>query len=188
MRKPPTQFRRLPKRQEAPNHNNPWNTLEVAKLVASILTPIAVVVMGIYISNSANERAVDAERYGRIVERRMAVWSQIEPHLRRAVDQADKLEAGTTNGADGIAVEQRAAMRIFGDNRTIFSIWFGGPMSHHNAEMMSAASRASGYDVEATQNLRRSLHDSFRSLRSAARSELALRPDSLRQIDESGIE
>lgn len=82
---------------------SPWNSLEIAKILVSVLTPIAIAIFGFTLSsqsaNRATEReslerrqaidlqeaeknqAIETARYSKVVEKRAALWDNIGPKL-----------------------------------------------------------------------------------------------------------
>jgi hypothetical protein len=61
--------------------NDPWNSLEVIKLIAEILTPISVAVLGLYLSSAA--KALEARQWAsqKVVEKRIVVYDVMAPQL-----------------------------------------------------------------------------------------------------------
>jgi hypothetical protein len=60
---------------------NGWSSLEVAKLAAAIATPIAVVLLGLYVKK-AGRQIEDAQWSTRkLVERRLELYQEMAPHL-----------------------------------------------------------------------------------------------------------
>jgi hypothetical protein len=56
-----------------------WNSLEIAKLAASILTPIAIVALGIYV-HRVTKRFEDAQwRSQKLIEKRIAIYDCLAP-------------------------------------------------------------------------------------------------------------
>lgn len=59
----------------------PWNWLEVAKLIAGALTPVAVAVFGIYIHRVTKRFEHLQWRSQKLVEKRLAVYDDLAPHF-----------------------------------------------------------------------------------------------------------
>jgi hypothetical protein len=56
-----------------------WNSLEIVKLVTSVLTPIAIVVLGIYV-HRVTKRFEDSQwRSQKLVEKRIAIYDNLAP-------------------------------------------------------------------------------------------------------------
>ncbi len=64
---------------------NVWNSLEVAKLVVSALTPIVVVVLGIWIARITKRLEQHQWTSRRVIERRIDVYDEIAPLLNDLV-------------------------------------------------------------------------------------------------------
>ncbi len=60
---------------------NPWNSLEIVKLVASLLTPIAVAVVGLWINRRLKKFEQLQWANQKVVEKRLVVFDQIAPLL-----------------------------------------------------------------------------------------------------------
>jgi hypothetical protein len=57
----------------------PWNSLEIAKFVASILTPIAIVMLGIYV-HRVTKRFEDFQwKSQKLIEKRIAIYDDLAP-------------------------------------------------------------------------------------------------------------
>lgn len=57
----------------------PWNSLEVAKFAASILTPIAIVMLGIYV-HRVTKRFEDFQwKSQKLIEKRIAIYDELAP-------------------------------------------------------------------------------------------------------------
>jgi hypothetical protein len=62
---------------------SPWNSLEVAKLFASLLTPIVVALVGYIVQQQIAEQGRSWQSQQRIVERRLQVYDTIRNELNR---------------------------------------------------------------------------------------------------------
>ena len=60
---------------------NPWNSLEIVKLAASLLTPIAVAVVGLWINRRLKKFEQLQWANQKVVEKRLVVFDQIAPLL-----------------------------------------------------------------------------------------------------------
>jgi len=60
---------------------NSWNSLEIAKLVAGILTPIALAVLGIYLHRLAKRFEYLQWRNQKLTEKRLSVYDSLAPKL-----------------------------------------------------------------------------------------------------------
>ena len=60
---------------------SPWNSLEVAKLVVGILTPVAVVLLGMWIARAT--RRVEASQWvnQKLIEKRIKLLEEALPRL-----------------------------------------------------------------------------------------------------------
>jgi len=59
----------------------PWNWLEVAKLIAGFLTPVALGVFGIYVHRVTKRFEHLQWRSQKLVEKRLAVYDELAPHF-----------------------------------------------------------------------------------------------------------
>ena len=59
----------------------PWNWLEVAKLIAGLLIPIALALLGVYIHRVTKRFEHLQWRSQKLIEKRLAVYDDIAPHL-----------------------------------------------------------------------------------------------------------
>lgn len=62
---------------------SPWNSLEVAKLIASLLTPIAVVLIGYFVQQQLAGQNRSWQIQQRIADRRLQVYDAIRIDLNR---------------------------------------------------------------------------------------------------------
>jgi len=60
---------------------SPWNSLEVAKIVAGLLTPIAIAIFGIYVHRVTKKFEHLQWRSQKLVEKRLAVYDDLGPHF-----------------------------------------------------------------------------------------------------------
>lgn len=60
---------------------NPWNSLEVAKLIASLLTPVLVALVGIYIHRVTKRFEQMQWRSQKLVEKRLSIYDVLAPDL-----------------------------------------------------------------------------------------------------------
>jgi hypothetical protein len=58
-----------------------WNSLEIAKLVVAVFTPLAVVVVGIRIHRVTKRFEHAQWRSQKLVEKRLAIYDELAPHL-----------------------------------------------------------------------------------------------------------
>jgi len=62
-------------------NTNQWNSLEVAKLIAQVLTPLALAILGLYI-NRVSKRFDDLQwRSQKLIEKRLAIYDDLAPQL-----------------------------------------------------------------------------------------------------------
>lgn len=59
----------------------PWNWLEAAKIVASVLTPLALAAVGIYVHRVTKRYEHGQWRSQKLVEKRLSVYEQLAPDL-----------------------------------------------------------------------------------------------------------
>lgn len=59
----------------------PWNWLEAAKLLASVLTPLALAALGIYVHRVTKRYEHGQWRSQKLVEKRLSVYEQLAPDL-----------------------------------------------------------------------------------------------------------
>ena len=62
-------------------HPSIWNSLEIAKLIAGVLTPIALAVLGIYLHRLAKQFEYLQWRSQKLVEKRLDVYDSLAPKL-----------------------------------------------------------------------------------------------------------
>ena len=56
-----------------------WNTLEIAKLAVSVLTPAAIAILGIYI-HRVTKRFEDSQwKSQKLIEKRIAIYDDLAP-------------------------------------------------------------------------------------------------------------
>jgi len=60
---------------------SPWNSLEIAKLIASLFTPIALAVFGIYVHRVTKRFELLQWRSQKLIEKRLAIYDDLAPHL-----------------------------------------------------------------------------------------------------------
>jgi hypothetical protein len=60
---------------------SPWNSLEVAKLITGVLTPIVLAVFGIYIHRVSKRFEHLQWRSQKLIEKRLAVYDDFAPQL-----------------------------------------------------------------------------------------------------------
>lgn len=60
---------------------SPWNSLEIVKLLVSALTPIAVAILGVYLTRLAKRFEYLQWRNQRLIEKRIAVYDDLAPEL-----------------------------------------------------------------------------------------------------------
>lgn len=60
---------------------SPWNSLEIAKLLAGLLTPTAIAVLGIYIHRVTKRFEYLQWRNQKLIERRLAIYDDLAPQL-----------------------------------------------------------------------------------------------------------
>jgi hypothetical protein len=61
--------------------NPPWNTLEVAKLAASTLTPISVAILGLFLGRAAKRFEARQWASQKVVEKRLLIYDAMAPLL-----------------------------------------------------------------------------------------------------------
>jgi hypothetical protein len=59
----------------------PWNSLEVAKLLAGLLTPTAITLLGIYVHRATKRFEHLQWRSQKLVERRLEIYDDLAPHF-----------------------------------------------------------------------------------------------------------
>lgn len=59
----------------------PWNWLEVAKLIASLLVPLALAVFGVYIHRVTKQFEHVQWRSQKLIEKRLAIYDDLAPQL-----------------------------------------------------------------------------------------------------------
>jgi hypothetical protein len=69
----------------APTTNSPelWNSLEAAKLLASLLTPVLLLVLGIWVHRVSKRFDAAQWKNQKVVEKRLDVYAQLAPLLNR---------------------------------------------------------------------------------------------------------
>ena len=75
---------------------SPWNSLERAKLVVSVVTAIAVVWLGYGLTQRAQTEAAETARETAIIQKRMELWDQLGPKLSRinVIINSDRIVTG----------------------------------------------------------------------------------------------
>lgn len=63
------------------NASWPWPSIEIAKLVIAALTPIAVAILGLYLTRLAKRSEHNQWRNQRLIEKRIVVYDDLAPHL-----------------------------------------------------------------------------------------------------------
>ena len=58
-----------------------WTSLEIAKLIASTLTPVTVALFGWYLTRFAKSIEHRQWRNQRLIEKRIAIYDDLSPHL-----------------------------------------------------------------------------------------------------------
>jgi len=59
----------------------PWNWLEVAKLAASLVTPVVVAILGVYIHRVTKRFELSQWKSQKLIEKRLAVYDDLAPLL-----------------------------------------------------------------------------------------------------------
>ncbi|MBV9992235.1 MAG: hypothetical protein JOZ72_13205 [Alphaproteobacteria bacterium] len=59
----------------------PWNSLEIAKMAVSLLTPVTVALLGIYINRALKRFELAQWRSQKLVEKRLQIYDSIAPDL-----------------------------------------------------------------------------------------------------------
>lgn len=62
-------------------HQSVWTSLEVAKIIAQLLTPVAVAALGVYFTRVAKRFEHLQWRNQRLIEKRIAIYDDIAPDL-----------------------------------------------------------------------------------------------------------
>lgn len=60
---------------------NTWSSLELAKLIASVLTPAAIAFLGIYVQRVSKRFDATLWKSQKLVEKRLAVYDDLGPHF-----------------------------------------------------------------------------------------------------------
>lgn len=58
-----------------------WNTLEIAKLVVGILTPLSLLFISSEFAQSERDRTEQTTRFERVAEQRTRLWQSLGPQL-----------------------------------------------------------------------------------------------------------
>ena len=61
--------------------NGPWNWLEIAKIVAGLLTPVALAGLGVYIHRVTKQFEHLQWRSQKLIEKRLAIYDDLTPHF-----------------------------------------------------------------------------------------------------------
>ena len=59
----------------------PWNSLELAKLIISVLTPAAIAFLGIYVHHVSKRFEQAQWRSQKLIEKRLAIYDDLAPHF-----------------------------------------------------------------------------------------------------------
>lgn len=60
---------------------DPWNSLELAKLIAGLLTPVSLAIFGIYVHRVTKRFEHLQWRSQKLVEKRLAIYDDLAPHF-----------------------------------------------------------------------------------------------------------
>jgi hypothetical protein len=66
-----------------PSHYDPWNSLEIVKLLVGALTPVSVVVLGWFVSRRLKRIELVQWSNQKLIEKRLQVYDSIAPLLNR---------------------------------------------------------------------------------------------------------
>lgn len=66
-----------------PSVNNPWNTLEIVKLVIGVLTPLSVTGFGWFISHRLKRLELVQWTNQKLIEKRLALYDTVAPQLNQ---------------------------------------------------------------------------------------------------------
>jgi hypothetical protein len=67
--------------QALPGAPDPWNSLEIAKLLVGVLTPLSVAALGFLISSRLKRLDLAQWKSQKLLEKRIAVYDQVAPQL-----------------------------------------------------------------------------------------------------------
>lgn len=100
---------------------SPWNSLEVVKVIVSILTPLVVGAFGYWIQSTIASQAEEFKSTQRIVDRRLAVYDEIRLGLNSIYSFVEDVGTWKLDTPESIAVHRRAIHAAMHTNRAIWS-------------------------------------------------------------------
>lgn len=101
--------------------NSPWNSLEVAKLIASLLTPIVVALMGAGIQREIAHQDMVQKANTRLADRRIAVYDSIKNDLNRIYCFVEDIGTWKAETPDSIVELKRNLDQTMYTNQAIWS-------------------------------------------------------------------
>jgi len=101
-------------------NQSPWNSLELAKLLVSLLTPIAVVCIGFFIQHNLAEQNRSWQAQQRIVERRLQVYDTIRLQLNRIFCFIEDVGSWKTDNPEKVIDYKRSVDQAMHSQRAVW--------------------------------------------------------------------
>lgn len=98
-----------------------WNTLEIAKLVVGILTPLSLLFISSEFAQSERDRTEQTTRFERVAEQRTRLWQSLGPQLNDIYAYLMYVGRWKQMTASYVVTAKREADRVFYANRPFFS-------------------------------------------------------------------
>lgn len=105
----------------AEERKSPWNSLEVVRLAASIMTPVAIVVIGYWVQSTVAERNRTWQLLERLADRRMEVYDNIGEPLNRIYCYIEDIGTYKDETPDEVVDYKRTADRWMYMHEAIWS-------------------------------------------------------------------
>jgi|GEM_PF-393653 hypothetical protein len=124
-----------------------WNSLEIVKLIIGLLTPMAMLFIGIWMDRRIKEVEHRQWSNQKIIEKRLDVYEKIAPHLNEMMCYYMRFGAGKEFGPEQIINMKRELDKIANIYAPLFSPKF---ISKYNAFMSKCflTDRGAGLDAQ----------------------------------------
>lgn len=100
---------------------SPWNSLEIAKLLVSIVTPLVVVIMGFWIQSTIAEQNHAYKARERLADRRLAIYEQVSGQLNRIYCFIEDVGTWKEESPESIIKFKRHLDNVMYTNQAIWS-------------------------------------------------------------------